>query len=252
MLKTRIIPVLLYKNHGLVKGVGFQSWRRIGTAMPAIKVYENRQVDELIFLDIAATPQRRIVDYQEIDDLADECSMPLTVGGGVRTTDDFRRLLRAGADKVSVNSGALDDPGLIDQAARFFGTQCVVTSIDFRRRDNDSGEVYSCCGTRATGKDLVAWAKEAADRGTGEILLTSIERDGTMEGYDVEAIRRIAETVSIPVIAAGGAGCYEHMHQAVRDGKADALAAASIFHFTEQTPLGAKKYLAAKGIHVRT
>ena len=220
--------------------------------MPAIKVYKNRQVDELILLDIAATPQRRIVDYQEIDDLADECSMPLTVGGGVRTADDFRRLLRAGADKVSVNSGALDNPGLIDQAARLFGTQCVVASIDFRRRDDGAGEVYACCGIRATGKDLVAWARETADRGAGEILLTSIERDGTMEGYDVEAIRRIAETVSVPVIAAGGAGCYEHMHQAMRDGKADALAAASIFHFTEQTPLEAKKYLAARGIHVRT
>ena len=251
MLKTRIIPVLLHKDHSLVKGVGFQSWRRIGTAMPAIKVYENRQVDELIFLDIAATPQRRMVDYQEIDHLADECSMPLTVGGGVRTTDDFRRLLRAGADKVSVNSGALDNPGLIDQAARLFGVQCVVTSIDFRRRDDGSSEVYGCCGARATGKDAIAWAKEAADRGAGEILLTSIERDGTMEGYDVELIRRVAETVSVPVIAAGGAGSYQHMHKAIRDGKADAIAAASLFHFTEQTPLEAKKYLAAKGLHVR-
>ena len=219
--------------------------------MPAIKVYENRQVDELIFLDIAATPENRMVDYEEIDQLADECSMPLTVGGGVTTADDFRLLLRAGADKVSVNSGALGNPELINQAARLFGTQCVVISIDFRRCNNDSGEVYGCCGTLRTGKDLIAWAKEAADRGVGEILLTSIERDGTMDGYDVELIRQVAEAVSVPVIAAGGAGGYEHMHKAIRDGKADALAAASIFHFTEQTPLEAKKYLAAKGFHVR-
>ena len=251
MLKIRIIPVLLYKNHGLVKGVGFRSWRRIGTAVPAIKVYESRQVDELIFLDIAATPEKRMVDHIEIDQLADECSMPLTVGGGVRTTGDFHRLLRAGADKVSVNTGAIENPELIDEAARLYGAQCVVASIDFRRRADGRHEVYGGCGAFATGKDPVAWAKEVADRGAGEILLTSIDRDGTMTGYDTGLIRRVAESVPVPVIAAGGAGNYEHMRQAVSDGKADALAAASIFHFTEQTPVEAKRYLAARGFNIR-
>jgi len=251
VLKIRIIPVLLHKNHGLVKGVGFRSWRRIGTAVPAIKVYESRQVDELIFLDIAATPEKRMVDHIEIDQLADECSMPLTVGGGVRTTGDFHRLLRAGADKVSVNTGAIENPELIDEAARLYGAQCVVASIDFRRRADGRHEVYGGCGAFATGKDPVAWAKEVADRGAGEILLTSIDRDGTMTGYDTGLIRRVAESVPVPVIAAGGAGNYEHMRQAVSDGKADALAAASIFHFTEQTPVEAKRYLAARGFNIR-
>lgn len=251
MLKIRIIPVLLYKNHGLVKGAGFRSWRRIGTAMPAIKVYESRQVDELIFLDIAATPEERMVDHIEIDQLADECSMPLTVGGGVRTTGDFHRLLRAGADKVSVNTGAIENPELVNEASRLYGSQCVVVSIDFRRRADGRHEVYGNCGARAAGKDPVAWAKEVADRGAGEILLTSIDRDGTMSGYDTGLTRRVAESVPVPVIAAGGAGNYEHMRQAVSDGKADALAAASIFHFTEQTPIEAKRYLAARGFNIR-
>ncbi len=251
MLKIRIIPVILYKNHGLVKGVSFQSWRRIGTAVPAIKVYESRQVDELIFLDIAATPEKRMVDYMEIDRLADECSMPLTVGGGVKTTDDFYRLLRAGADKISVNTGILENPGLIDDASGLYGTQCVVASIDFKRRANGSCEVYSGCGTHPTGKDPVAWAKEVAERGAGEILLTSIDRDGTMAGYETDLIRQVAESVPVPVIASGGAGSYEHMRQAISNGKADALAAASIFHFTEQTPVEAKRYLAAQGFNIR-
>lgn len=251
MLKTRIIPTLLFKDHGLVKGVGFDSWRRVGTALPAIKVYCTREVDELVIVDISATPEGRLVDVGEIDDLADECFMPLTVGGGARSADDFRRILRAGADKVAVNTGAVENPDLIAEASSRFGAQCVVLSIDYRRTPEGGYEVYTHCGAEATGLDPVAWAAEGAARGAGEILLTSVERDGTMEGYDLELTRRVAEAVSIPVIAAGGAGSYEHMYQVVEEGHASAVAAASIFHFTQQTPLEAKRFLAGKGVPVR-
>ena len=251
MLKTRVIPTLLYKDHGLVKGVNFDKGRRVGTALPAIKVYNTREIDELILLDIAATPEKRTVDYMEVDNLADECSMPLTVGGGVREVDDFHRLLQSGADKISINTGALERPTLIDKAAASFGSQCIVLSIDFKKCPDGSYKVYSCCGTQATGKAPTEWAKEAASRGAGEILLTSIDNDGTMGGYELELTRQVAEAVSIPVIASGGAGEYEHMYKVIHYGKADAVAAASIFHFTEKTPLEAKKYLRKKGIHTR-
>lgn len=251
MLKTRIIPTLLFKDHGLVKGVGFDSWRRVGTALPAIKVYCTREVDELIIVDISATPESRLVDYQEMDNLADECFMPLTVGGGVRSADDFRHILRAGADKVAVNTGAVDNPELIQNAASLFGAQCVVLSIDYKSTPEGGYEVFTHCGGQGTGLDPVAWAVEGARRGAGEILLTSIERDGTMEGYDVELTRRVADAVSIPVIAAGGAGSYDHMYDVVEQGQASAVAAASIFHFTQQTPLEAKRFLAEKGVPVR-
>ncbi len=251
MLKTRIIPTLLYKDHGLVKGVSFDQGRRVGTALPAIKVYKIREIDELILLDIAATLEKRTIDYIEVDDLADECSMPLTVGGGVRKAEDFYHLLQAGADKVSVNTGALETPALIDNASTRFGSQCIVLSIDFKRHTDGSHEVYGGCGTLPTGKNPVTWAKEVASRGAGEILLTSIDNDGTMKGYEVELTRQIAEAVSIPVIASGGAGKYEHMYEVIKHGKANAVAAASIFHFTEQTPLGAKRYLRGKGLHTR-
>lgn len=251
MLKTRIIPTLLHKGHGLVKGVSFDSWRRVGTALPAIKVYCSRQVDELIILDISATPEGRSVDYMEIDHLADECFMPLTVGGGVRSHEDFYRLLRAGADKVVVNTGALANPDMINDSSALYGKQCVVLSIDFKRHDDGSCEVISHCGTKATGLDPAEWAREGAERGAGEILLTSVDRDGTMRGYDVECTLQVTRAVSIPVIASGGAGNYEHMLDVLQRGKASAVAAASIFHFTQQTPLEAKKYLATHGIPVR-
>jgi imidazole glycerol-phosphate synthase subunit HisF len=251
MLKVRIIPVLLYKGHGLVKGIAFDSWRRVGTALPAIKVYCMREVDELVFLDIAATPGNRMVDYEEVDRLADDCFMPLTVGGGVRSTEDFRRLLRAGADKVAINTGALVDPGVIEEASLRYGAQCVVVSIDARQVGPAKYEVYSHCGTRPTGRDPAEWAQEVAERGAGEIMVTSIDRDGTMMGYDIPLIRRVADAVPIPVIACGGAGNYEHMREALQDGHAAAVGAGSIFHFTQQTPLEAKRHLAAQGIAVR-
>lgn len=250
-VKIRVMPTLLYKDLGLVKGKGFDSWRRVGSVMQSIKVYNMREVDELVFLDITATAQGRETDYDLIDEIADECFMPLTVGGGIRTVDNVRRLLQVGADKIAVNSAAIENPALIGEIARRFGSQCVVVSIDSRHHPNGQCEVYSHSGARPTGKDPVAWAREAESHGAGEILLTSIERDATMTGYDVELTRRVSDAVSIPVIASGGAGEYAHMAAVLRDGKASAVAAAAIYHYTERTPLEAKKYLKEQGFNVR-
>ena len=252
MLKTRIIPTLLYKNDSLVKGKGFDSWRRVGAAMQAIKVYEMRAVDELVLLDITATAEGRAPDFATIDDLADECFMPLTVGGGVRDIDDVRRLLQVGADKVALNSAAVRSPGLVGEIAQRFGSQCAVVSIDARKTGHGQGhEVFTHAGTRPTGLHPVEHARRVAAEGAGEILLTSIERDGTMTGYDVELVRAVADAVTIPVIASGGCGSYEHMYQAIHQGHASAVAAAAIFHFTEQTPREAKRYLGERGVAVR-
>lgn len=251
MLKVRVMPTLLFKDVGLVKGVSFDSWRRVGSAMQAIKVYNMREVDELVFLDITATRDGRPPDFGSVDELADECFMPMTVGGGVQTIDDVRRLLQVGADKVSINTAAVELPELIKEIAEKFGSQCVVVSIDAKRLSNGKYEVYTHAGTKPTGLDPVDLARQVEKLGAGEILITSIDRDGTMTGYDIELTMRVSEVVSIPVIASGGGGTYEHMLQALVEGKASAVAAASIFHFTEQTPLEAKRYLSDRGIRVR-
>lgn len=251
MLKVRIMPTLLYRDFELVKGVGFDSWRGIGSAMQAIRVYNMREVDELVFLDITATREEREPDFELIDDLADECFMPLTVGGGIRSIDDVRRLLDVGADKVAINSEAIRNPALINEVARQFGSQCVVVSIDVKRHPDGNNEVCTHSGTKGTGVDPVAFAKEMAKLGAGEILVTSIERDGTMEGYDLELLQRVSSSVNIPVIASGGAGKYGDFYDALTIGHAAAVAAASIFHFTEQTPLEAKKFLHERGVPVR-
>lgn len=250
MLKVRILPTLLFKEVGLVKGVGFDSWRRVGSAMQAVKVYNMREVDELVFFDISATPNGRGPDLQQIEDLARECFMPMTVGGGVRTVDDIRDLLMVGADKVAINTAAIETPDLIRQGAERFGVQCIVVGIDVKRTAN-GWEVYSHCGKRPTGLDPVAHAKQVEALGAGEIILTSIDRDGTMQGYDVELVRLVADAVRIPVVASGGAGNYEHMAETLRHTKVAALAAASIYHFTEQTPREAKRYLKEQGFNVR-
>jgi cyclase len=251
MLKIRIIPTLLFKEIGLVKGIGFDSWRRIGSALQAVKVYNMREVDELIFLDIAATPAGRQPDFRQIDELADECFMPMTVGGGVRSVQDIRDLLAVGADKVAINSAALDTPRLLSDGADQFGVQCIVAAIDVRRHGDGRREVYGDCGTRPTGQDPVDWARRCETLGAGEILLTSIDRDGTMSGYDVALTAAVSAAVSIPVIASGGAGTYAHMAEVLRDGKAAAVAAASIYQFTELTPKDAKRYLREQGFSVR-
>lgn len=251
MLKVRIMPTLLYRDFELVKGIGFDSWRIIGSAMQAIRVYNMREVDELVFHDITATREARKPDFELIDELADECFMPLTVGGGVSTIDDVQSLLAVGADKVSINTRAVLDPEFIGRVAQRFGAQCVVVSIDVRRHADGHCEIFTHSGTRPTGLHPVTFAREAAHRGAGELLLTSIERDGTMEGYDLELIKEVSEAVKIPVIASGGAGNYENFYEALTGGKAAAVAASSMFHFTEQTPLAAKEYLRGRGIPVR-
>lgn len=250
MLKTRVMPTLLFKQNTLVKGRQFASDRPFGSAMQSIKVYNLREVDELVFLDVMATRENRAPDFAQIDELADECFMPLTVGGGGASVEHIRNLLAAGADKVSINSAGIENPELISGGARMFGRQCIVVSIDVRREEND-WRVYSHSGSQPTNHDPVSWAKKAESLGAGEILLTSIERDGTMSGYDVEITRRVADAVSIPVIASGGAGSYAHMADVLKDGHASAVAAASIFHFTQQTPREAKAYLQRAGFNVR-
>jgi cyclase len=245
------MPTLLYKELGLVKGVKFDSWRRVGGVVQSIKVYNMREVDELVFLDIAASRDGRGPEFDTVDEIADECFMPLTVGGGVRTVDDVHRLLQNGADKVSINSAAVDNPRLIREVADNFGTQCVVVSIDARLNRDGRYEIYSHSGTRATGKDPVKFAQDMEWFGAGEILLTSIDRDGTLSGYDLELTRSVCQVVSIPVIASGGAGSYEDMERAICEAGACAVAAASMFHFTQQTPLEAKRYLRDRGIAVR-
>jgi cyclase len=251
MLKARVIPTILWKDIGIVKGVGFNSWRRVGSLLPAIKVYNTRQVDELIIVDITATQQQREPDYEVIDEIADECFVPLTVGGGVQTVDHIKKLLRAGADKVAINSGCFSHPDIVSKGAELFGTQCIVVSIDVLKHPDGSYECYKSSGQEPSGKHPVSWAKEMESRGAGELLLTSIQNDGAMTGYDLELIKSVTDAVNIPVIASGGAKNYEDMYQALTWANASAVAAASIFHFTEQTPLEAKHYLGAKGILVR-
>jgi imidazole glycerol-phosphate synthase subunit HisF len=250
MLKIRVIPTLLWKQFGLVKGVAFDSWRRVGPVLPAIKVYNQREVDELVLVDIVAHSSADELDFESIEDFGRDCFVPFTVGGGIRRIEQVQRLLRAGADKVSVNSAAYESPSLVTEIARRHGAQCVVASIDVRPSGRDCWTCFSHAGKTDMQIDAVVWARELESRGAGEILITSIERDGTMQGYDLPLIAAISAAVSIPVIASGGAGNYQHMLEAVQAG-ASAVAAASIFHFTEQTPAAAKAHLEAAGVLVR-
>ena len=251
MLKVRVIPTLLWKQFGLVKGVDFDSWRRVGPVLPAIKVYNQREVDELVLMDIVAHQGDDDPDFESIDEFGQDCFVPLTVGGGITRIEQVQRLLRAGADKVAVNTAAYTRPELVSEIARRHGAQCVVASIDVRAQGGGGWACFSHAGKQATGREVVAWARELQDRGAGEILITSIERDGTMQGYDLPLIEAVVSAVDIPVIASGGAGNYQHMVEAVTQAGASAVAAASIFHFTEQTPAGAKAALAAAGVPVR-
>lgn len=246
MLKTRIVPTLLSRGRELVKGKGFDSWRRIGTVMQASRVHQMRGVDEIVILDIGATPEGRGPDFALIRDLTDECFMPVTVGGGVRTIEDIHALLYAGADKVSINTAAVRTPGIVQQAAERFGSQAVVVSIDVK-----AGEVSTRCGSEMTGLDPVGWAQEVERLGAGEILLCSVERDGTMAGYDRELIAKVSKAVRIPVIASGGCSGYEDMADVLGTTEAHAVAAGALFQFCDATPKGAAEYLAGRGFAVR-
>jgi cyclase len=250
MLKIRVIPTLLWKQFGLVKGVGFDSWRRVGPVLPAIKVYNQREVDELVLVDIVAHQSDEDPDFESIDEFGQDCFVPLTVGGGITRIEQVQRLLRAGADKVAINTAAYTRPDLVNEIARRHGAQCVVSSIDVRAT-NGGWACFSHAGRQATGREAVAWARELEDRGAGEILITSIERDGSMQGYDLPLIETVVRAVNVPVIASGGAGNYQHMIDAVKQAGASAVAAASLFHFTEQTPAEAKAAMANAGIAVR-
>jgi cyclase len=250
MLKVRVIPTLLWKRLGLVKGVGFDSWRRVGPVLPAIKVYNQREVDELVLVDIVAHLSNEDPDIESVEEFGKDCFVPFTVGGGITHIEQVQRLLRAGADKVTVNTATYSRPELVSEIARRHGAQCVVASIDVRA--NGAGwTCFSHAGQQATGREVVTWARELEDRGAGEILVTSIERDGTMQGYDLQLIEALVRAVKIPVIASGGAGTYKHMVEAVTQAGASAVAAASMFHYTEQTPAGAKSALASAGVPVR-
>ncbi|MEQ1534302.1 MAG: imidazole glycerol phosphate synthase cyclase subunit [Burkholderiaceae bacterium] len=251
MLKVRVIPTLLWKQFGLVKGVGFDSWRRVGPVLPAIKVYNQREVDELVLVDIVAHLSEDDPDFESIDEFGQDCFVPLAVGGGITRIEQVQRLLRAGADKVSLNTASYARPELVTEIARRHGAQCVVASIDVRTNSSGGWQCFSHAGLKPTGREVCEWARELESRGAGEILITSIERDGTLHGYDLALIEAVVGAVKIPVIASGGAGTYQHMVKAVTQAGASAVAAASMFHFTEQTPAGAKAALAAAGVPVR-
>jgi cyclase len=251
MLKTRIIPCLDVKDGRVVKGVQFVNLRDAGDPVEAARAYDAAGADELCFLDITASHERRSILLDVVRRTAEACFMPLTVGGGVRTVEDIRTLLLAGADKVSINTAAVERREIVREAAHKFGTQLVVVAIDARRTGQDSFEVFTHGGRKATGLDAVAYAREVVTLGAGEILLTSMDRDGTKAGYDLELTRAVADAVSVPVIASGGAGTLDHLVAGVRDGHASAVLAASIFHFGEATIAQAKARMAESGIPVR-
>lgn len=252
MYAKRVIPCLDVKDGRVVKGTNFVNLRDAGDPVQAAIEYDRQGADELVFLDITASAQGRGTIVQMVEEVARHIFIPFTVGGGIRAVEDFTALLRAGADKVSVNSAALKNPSLITDAARKFGSQCVVCAIDAKRRPEGGWTVYLNGGRVDTGRDALEWAREAERLGAGEILLTSMDCDGGKNGYDLELTRAVSENAGIPVIASGGAGTMEHFYDAFTEGKADAVLAASLFHFGEITIPDLKKYLEGRGIPVRT
>jgi len=251
MLKVRVIPCLDVKGGRVVKGVNFVDLVDAGDPVEQAKVYDAEGADELTFLDITASAENRDTLYDVVRRTAEQCFMPLTVGGGVRTVEDIRTLLLAGADKTSINTAAVARPELVHEAAEKFGSQCIVVAIDAKQAGAGKWEVFTHGGRRATGIDAVEWAKRMAAGGAGEILLTSMDRDGTQRGFDIPLTRAIADAVPIPVIASGGVGALSHLVEGVRDGHASAVLAASIFHFGTFRVSEAKAALAAAGIAVR-
>ncbi len=251
MLAKRIIPCLDVRDGRVVKGVNFVNIRDAGDPVELARFYSGQGADEIVFLDITATSDARDTVADVVERTAGQVFVPLTVGGGIRTLDDFQRLLRAGADKISVNSAAVKDPALISRAAERFGSQCVVLAIDAKGREGGGWEVVTAGGRTPTGLDAVEWAKEGQRLGAGEILLTSMDADGTKSGFDLPLTKAVTQAVSIPVIASGGCGCLEHFAQVFRETGCDAALAASLFHFGELTIPQVKEYLTAQGIPVR-
>lgn len=252
MFTKRIIPCLDVNNGRVVKGINFINLRDAGDPVEVAAAYDKAGADEVVFLDITASSDNRGTVVDMVRKVAEKVFIPFTVGGGIRTVDDFKALLREGADKISINSSAINTPELIGNAADKFGSQCVVVAIDARRRKDGSGwNVYKNGGRIDTGLDAVEWAMKANQLGAGEILLTSMDCDGTKAGYDIELTRMIADNVSIPVIASGGAGTKEHFYDALTEGHADAALAASLFHYKELEIMDLKNYLADKGVSVR-
>ncbi len=254
MLCKRLIPCLDVKGGRVVKGVRFVNLRDAGDPVEAAQAYDAQGADELVFLDITASHEGRAIMLDVVRRTAEGIYMPLTVGGGVRSLDDIRTLLRAGADKVSLNTAALEHPELVSDAAPAFGSQCIVVAIDAKREagvEPPRWQVYTHGGRRPAGRDAVEWAREVVRLGAGEILLTSMDRDGTGDGYDLELTRAVAEAVSVPVIASGGAGSLDHLRQSVVEGKADAALVASLFHFGRHSIREAKEYLRDRGVAVR-
>lgn len=252
MHTKRIIPCLDVKNGRVVKGINFVNLKDAGDPVAVGAAYDKAGADELVFLDITASSDARNIVIDMVRKVAETVFIPFTVGGGIRTVDDFKMILREGADKVSVNSAAIDNPRLISDAADKFGSQCVVVAIDARRREDGSGwNIFKHGGRIDTGIDAVEWAMQADRLGAGEILLTSMDCDGTKAGYDVALTRMISENVSVPVIASGGAGAKEHFYDALTEGKADAALAASLFHYKELEIMDLKQYLSGRGLSIR-
>lgn len=252
MLAKRIIPCLDVKNGRVVKGINFLELRDAGDPVEVAAIYNDQGADEITFLDITASHENRKTMIHVVERTAEQVFMPLTVGGGIRNTEDIRILLKAGADKVSINTAAVEDPELVKRSSDKFGSQCIVVAIDAKRReDKQNWEVFTYGGRKPTGIDACWWAKRMEELGAGEILLSSMDCDGTKLGYDIPLTRCISESVNIPVIASGGAGTLEHLYEALFDGKADAVLAASIFHYREYTIHQAKLYLKDKSVPVR-